>query len=176
MIEQLLPTIKDPADYIAALSLFKVDVPLTKEEAERLLALYAKYRPEAEDPDYLKICLAVDLLPGRDREEAAGLAALGLDERSLEALFTTKEVVAGREDLTEERAAHIVAQATDEALPMPLRVLVARTALDGMTASRNYVALRQHIAALAAFLSGIGAGTLDRYTTLVGEVRMKCRR
>lgn len=127
MIEQLLPTIKDPADYIAALSLFKVDVPLTKEEAERLLALYAKYRPEAEDPDYLKICLAVDLLPGRDREDAAGLAALGLDERSLEALFTTKEVVAGREDLTEERAAHIVAQATDEALPMPLRVLVART-------------------------------------------------
>ena len=33
-----------------------------------------------------------------------------------------------------------------------------------------------YIAALAAFLSGIGAGTLDRYTTLVGEVRMKCRR
>lgn len=176
MIEQLLPNIKDPADYITALSLFKVDVPLTAAETEQLLELYAKYQSEAPDPDYLKICLAVDLLPGRGREDAADFAALGLSDRSLEALFTAQEIVAGREDLTEERASHAVALAADEALPLSLRVLVARTALDNMTASRDYVALRDQIAALAAFLTGIGAETLDRYTTLVGEVRMKCRR
>ena len=103
MLEQFLPTIKDPADYITALSLFKFDTPLTAAEAEQLLALYAKYQPEAEDPDYLKICLAVDLLPGRGREAAADFAALGLSERSLEALFTAQATVTGLEELTVER-------------------------------------------------------------------------
>ena len=35
MLEQFLPAIKDPGDYLTALSLFKADAPLTQEEAEK---------------------------------------------------------------------------------------------------------------------------------------------
>lgn len=176
MLEQILPTIKDPADYLTALSLFKVDVPLTAEEAEKLLAVYAKYLPLAEDPDYLKICLAVDLLPGRTREDTGDLAPLELGEATLDALFTAKTVAEGREDLTVQRAADIVAVVRNEDAAVAARVLLARLALDTMSASRDFALLREQVTDLAAFLTGCGTELLDRYTTLVGEVRMKCRR
>ena len=176
MIEQLLPTIKDPADYIAALSLFKADAPLTREEAEKLLAVYARYLPEAEDPQYLKICLAADLLPGREREDAADFAPLELGEATLDALFAAKMVAAGKTDLTVQRAEEIVAAVQNEEAAMAARVLLARLALDAMSASRDFALLREQVTGLARFLTGCGTELLDRYTVLAGEVRIKCRR
>ena len=175
MLEQFLPAIKDPGDYLTALSLFKADAPLTAEEAEKLLAVYARYLPEAEDPQYLKICLAADLLPGREREDAADFAPLELGEATLDALFAAKMVAAGKTDLTVQRAEEIAAVVRNGDAAMAARVLLARLALDAMSASREYVSLRGQIAELAAFLTGIGTQTLDRYTALVGEVRLKCR-
>ena len=175
MLEQFLPAIKDPGDYLTALSLFKADAPLTREEAEKLLAVYARYLPEAEDPQYLKICLAADLLPGREREDAADFAPLELGEATLDALFAAKMVAAGKTDLTVQRAEEIAAVVRNGDAAMAARVLLARLALDAMSASREYVSLRGQIAELAAFLTGIGTQTLDRYTALVGEVRLKCR-
>ena len=114
MLEQFLPAIKDPGDYLTALSLFKADAPLTAEEAEKLLAVYARYLPETDDPEYCRVCLAADLLPGRT--DSADFAALELGEAALSALFSARDII-----------------------------------------------------------TGCGAGVLDRYTALVGEVRMKCR-
>ena len=176
MLEQFLPAIKDPADYLAALSLFKADAPLTAEEAEKLLAVYAKYQTEMDDPDYLRLCLAVDLLPGRTEKDMADFAPLGLGEKNLDALFAAKKIVTGTEELTVEKAAHIVEQVQDETVSLPARVLLARIALDCMAASRDYASLREQITTLAAFLTGCGTETLDRYTTLVGEVKVKCRK
>ena len=176
MLEQFLPIIQDPADYLAALSLYRLDEPLTTEEARRLLEIYAKYQSETvEDPDYLKVCLAADLLPSREREDAADFAPLELGEATLDALFAAKMVAAGKTDLTVQRAEEIAAVVRNGDAAMAARVLLARLALDAMSASREYVSLRGQIAELAAFLTGIGTQTLDRYTALVGEVRLKCR-
>lgn len=176
MLEQFLPAIKDPGDYLTALSLFKADAPLTAEEAEKLLAVYARYLPEAEDPQYLKICLAADLLPGREREDAADFAPLELGEATLDALFAAKMVAAGKTDLTAQRAEEIVAMVQNEDAAMAARVLLARLALDAMSASRDFALLRQQVTELAKFLTGCGTELLDRYTVLAGEVRIKCRR
>ena len=176
MLEQFLPAIKDPGDYLTALSLFKADAPLTAEEAEKLLAVYARYLPEAEDPQYLKICLAADLLPGREREDAADFAPLELGEATLDALFAAKMVAAGKTDLTVQRAEEIVATVQNEEAAMAARVLLARLALDAMSASRDFALLREQVTGLARFLTGCGTELLDRYTVLAGEVRIKCRR
>ena len=176
MLEQFLPAIKDPGDYLTALSLFKADAPLTAEEAEKLLAVYARYLPEAEDPQYLKICLAADLLPGREREDAADFAPLELGEATLDALFAAKMVAAGKTDLTAQRAEEIVATVQNEEAAMAARVLLARLALDAMSASRDFALLREQVTGLARFLTGCGTELLDRYTVLAGEVRIKCRR
>ena len=176
MLEQFLPAIKDPGDYLTALSLFKADAPLTAEEAEKLLAVYARYLPEAEDPQYLKICLAADLLPGREREDAADFAPLELGEATLDALFAAKMVAAGKTDLTVQRAEEIVATVQNEDAAMAARVLLARLALDAMSASRDFALLRQQVTELAKVLTGCGTELLDRYTVLAGEVRIKCRR
>ena len=176
MLEQFLPAIKDPGDYLTALSLFKADAPLTAEEAEKLLAVYARYLPEAEDPQYLKICLAADLLPGREREDAADFAPLELGEATLDALFAARMVAAGKTDLTAQRAEEIVAMVQNEDAAMAARVLLARLALDAMSASRDFALLRRQVTELAKFLTGCGTELLDRYTVLAGEVRIKCRR
>lgn len=176
MLEQFLPAIKDPGDYLTALSLFKADAPLTQEEAEKLLAVYARYLPEAEDPQYLKICLAADLLPGREREDAADFAPLELGEATLDALFAARIVAAGKTDLTVQRAEEIVATVQNEDAAMAARVLLARLALDAMSASRDFALLRQQVTELAKFLTSCGTELLDRYTVLAGEVRIKCRR
>ena len=176
MLEQFLPAIKDPGDYLTALSLFKADAPLTREEAEKLLAVYARYLPEAEDPQYLQICLAADLLPGREREDAADFAPLELGEATLDALFAAKMVAAGKTDLTVQRAEEIVATVQNEDAAMAARVLLARLALDAMSASRDFALLREQVTGLARFLTGCGTELLDRYTVLAGEVRIKCRR
>lgn len=174
MLEQFLPNIKDPADYITALSLFKVDAPLTAEDTEKLLELYRKYLPEVDDPEYLKICLAADLLPGRELD-SPDFAPLELGRDNLAALFTAKGIVSGATEMNEQQAAAIVVQVKDEAAALPVRILLARVALDSMTVARNVAALREPISELAAFLTNCDTDVLDRYTVLVGEVRLKCR-
>ncbi len=75
-----------------------------------------------------------------------------------------------------EQAQNAAALAADEALSVPVRVLLARIALDEMADSRLFVDLRPQIAALAEFLTGCGAEVLERYTPLAREVKTKCRK
>ena len=173
MLEQFLPVIKDPGDYLTALSMFKVGQPLTDEEAEKLLTVYAKYLPEMDDSDYCKICLAADLLPGR--EDGADFAALELGEATVAALLKARDDIAGKVEIDADRARHIVETVENKAVALPARVLLARGALDIMAGSKDVAALRGEIAALAKFLTDCGTEILDLYTPLVGEVRIKCR-
>lgn len=174
MIEYILPTIKDPADYITALSLFKAEAPLTGAEADTLLSLYAKYSDKIADRGFAKLCLAVDLLPGRTRENAADFAALELGD-DLEALFSAQELLHGKE-LTAEQAEAVAAQVTGGGASEAARTVLARIALDVMTGVYNFSELQGPVRVLAAFLTGLGAETLDKYTILVSEVKTKCRR
>lgn len=174
MIEQILTEIKDPADYLSALSLFKADAPLTAEEADKLLALYAKYSDKITDRNYAKLCLAVDLLPGRSREDAGDFAALELGE-DLNTLFAAKELLR-TQDMTEAAAQKVAAQVTGGGASEAARTVLARIALDVMTGARNFSELQGPVRTLAAFLTGLGAETLDKYTVLVTEVKAKCRR
>lgn len=174
MIEYILPAIKDAGDYISALSLFKAEVPLTNEEADTLLSLYAKYSDKITDPSYAKLCLAIDLLPGRGREDAAGFAALELGE-DLEALFSAQELLLGQE-LTASQAEAVAAQVTDGGASEAAKAVLARIALDAMTGAHNFSELQGPVRALAAFLTGLGAETLDKYTVLVSEVKTRCKR
>lgn len=175
MLKSFLNLIEDQGDYIAALALLRKDGALTAEEAGRLVRLYEKYVPEAADPDYVRCCLAVYLLPGRTRADAADFRHLGLTEGELEALFTAASITRG-EGLTVEQAQDAAALAADGALSVPVRVLLARIALDEMADSPYFVDMRPQIDALAAFLTQCGAEVLERLTMLVREVKLKCRR
>lgn len=174
MIEYILPAIKDVGDYISALSLFKADVPLTGEEADTLLSLYAKYSDKITDPSYAKLCVAVDLLPGRSREDTADFTALELGD-DLNALFSAQELLLGQE-VTAEQAEAVASQVTDGAASEAAKTVLARVALDVMTGAHNFSELQGPVRALAAFLTGLGAETLDKYTVLVAEVKTRCKK
>ena len=175
MIEYILPTIKDPADYITALSLFKADAPLTAEEADKLLSLYAKYSDKITDRGFAKLCVAVDLLPGRSRENnVADFAALELGD-DLDALFLARDLLHGLE-LTAEQAQSAADWVVNSGASEAAKAVLARVGLDVMTGARNFSELQGPVRVLAAFLTGLGAETLDKYTVLVSEVKLRCRR
>ena len=175
MIEYILPEIKDAGDYRAALSLFKADAPLSPEEAAQLMSIYEKYGKGAEAPALARLYIALDLLPGRTRDDIADFAALELTEDDLEALFLMQDLICGRAELTGAAASAVVA-AVGGLLTRPVDILLARAALDAISGSRDFSGLREQAAALAAFLTGLGPEVVDRYSVLLGEVRMKCRR
>lgn len=177
MIEQILPRIKDSADYITAMTIFKADSPLTKEEADDLLRIYAKYLPEsAKDSELLKVGMAVDLLPGRSAEDEEYFKPLGLNGVTLDALFTAQRIVSVSGAITAGNAGTITAQVKDEDVALPARVILARVALDSVASARDIASMRAEISTLATFLTGCGTEILDRCTELTKEVKMKCRR
>lgn len=174
MLDKFLPEIKDTEDYLAVLSLFRMNGPLGKEEAEKLLDIYARYLEAGDDPAYIKVCLAVDMLPGRTMDNAADFEALDLGDGDLRALFAARGLIYKKMEAEARDVLDAVEQIHSDTLSMPVKVLLARTALDAVAASRNFAAMREQAAALAEFLTGCGTEILDRYTGLAGEVRMKC--
>lgn len=176
MLDRFLPMVKDPADYLTALSLFKTGSALSTEEADKLLAVYAKYLPDSEDQDYMKLCLAADILPGRSSQDRGLFAALGLSEAELDALFLCRDLVIEDVELSDSYAGDVVRQALDETVMLPLRIMVARIALDRMVASEAYADLHGQISDLAAFLTACGAEAMEKYGPLIREVKLKCRR
>lgn len=175
MIEYMLPCIRDAGDYLTALALFRAGSPLTSEEVEKLVEIYQKYSREAEDPALTRLCLALDLLPGRARENGADFAALELLEDDLEALFLTKELTTGKAELTGEIASAVVAAVSGGLLTRPLDILLARTALDMMPGSFDFGGFREQAASLAAFLTGLGPEVMEKYTVFMEEAQRKCR-
>lgn len=173
MIEYILPAIKDADDYISALSLFKADAPLTDGEADTLLSLYAKYSDKSIDQSYARLCLAVDLLSGRSREDAADFAALELGD-DLDALFSAQDLLRG-EELTAAQAEAVAAQVTDGGASEAAKTVLARVGLDVMTGAWNFSELQGPVRALAEFLTGLGAETLDKYGVIVEAAKNRCR-
>lgn len=175
MLDKVLSAIKDSSDYLTALSLFQDGEPMTKKEAQRMLEVYAKYVPGAEEPGYARVCLAVDLLPGRTEKDRAYFAALELGEDNLDALFGLNALLAQNKEITRQELQGIAERVRDESLELYIRVILARTALNTVGYSRAFGSMRAEISALAEFLTGCGSQVLDRSTELAGEVHYKCR-
>lgn len=175
MIDKLLPIITDAQDYMTALSFFQMSGPPAKEDVARLLPVYAKYSGADAGPEYAKLCLAIDLLPGRSRENAADFAALELGA-DLDALFLAQELAGGMGEMSVEQANAVTAAVKNEAVSIPARVLLARTASDAMAGVLNFAEIQGQVRETAEFLIQMGPAGLDRYTALATEVRMKCRK
>lgn len=173
MLDRMLSVITESKDYLTAISLFTAQKPMTKKETGKLLEVYAKYVPGAEDPAYARLCMAVDLLSRQTEREY--LAPLELGENNLEALLTTKSLLEQNREVSKEEIQAMAAQVRNEELDLGVRVILARTALNIVGYSRNFVRIREEINALAGFLTDCGSEVLDRYTELVAEVRYKCR-
>lgn len=174
MLDRNLNAITDSADYLTAISLFQVKGPMKKKDVEKLLAVYARYVPGADDPTYARACLAVDLLTGS--AERACFAPLELGEGNLGALFAAKEILErSRREVTGEEMKAVAAQVRDESLELYARVILARTVLNTVSCTRNFAQSREEVAALADFLAGCGAETLDRYAELVADMRYNLR-
>ncbi len=175
MIDRILPVIHDTGDYLTALSLYKADAPLTKEEADKLVAIYQKYDEGLEDAALAKLCIALDLLPGRTEEDAADFYGLELPVADLNVLFQVKDIISGQLELTAGNANQVVEVVKSGKLTRPVDIILARTALDVMAGAWNFGGLREQTQALAEFLSGLGTEELDKYSTIVEEARIKCR-
>lgn len=176
MIERILPNINDPADYIDALALLKADTIPATEEWDGLLALYTKYLPEEDsgDRDYVILCLALDLMIANGNAEKADFDGRRLSKYDLDALFWVWELVGVKEDVDLPKAKAVTELAQEGQLSETARILLARTALDAMAASRNYLDMRAQIAEMAEILTGSDTARLDRCTRLLREVRYKC--
>ena len=181
MIEQILTTLgddKNQKDYVTALSMFQTGAPLKKPEADKLAALYEKYGTDAAHPELARLYMAVDLLPGRSREDAAVFAPLGLQEADLSALFTAKEtaVMLRKEETPDtDTVDAAVAAATDGSLSKPVALFLARSLLNGLAWRWDFGGFRSQAAALAAFLIGEGEETMAEYEIFAEEMRRKCR-
>ena len=76
MIEYILNALntreeKSQEDYITALAAFRGGGALEEEEAEKLAGIYEKYSRDAAHPELARLYMALDMLPGRSREDAA---------------------------------------------------------------------------------------------------------
>lgn len=175
MLKDFLNMVSDPEDYIAVLTIFRKDETLTDEEVRRLVQLYEKYLPWAADVDYVRCCLAVHLVPGRSRANWTDFDSLGMLDGELEAVFTAVSIAQG-DGMSMDLAQDVATLVSDKALSVPARVLLARIALDEMADSPHFVEMRPQIAVLAEFLTECGAEVLEHCTSLVREVKMKCRK
>ena len=132
--------------------------------------------PGGEDATYARACLAVDLLSGRTEEDRAYFAPLELGEGNLNALFAAQSLLERNKEVSKEEIQAIAALVQDETLDLYARVVLARTALNIVGYSRNFVRIRAEINTLADFLTGCGSEVLDKYIDLVTEMRYKCRK
>lgn len=176
MLEKFLYTM-EPADYLSAVALYR-EQTLTAQDVERLAEVYDKYAGQCEgrrltQPERI-VSMAADMIAqGRSAQE---LALLGLDELCLEALSAIPGLTAPEEELTREQMVPLVRLVWNEELPLPLRIMLARTALDAMANAQGCLSMREGIVKLAGFLTSCGEQALGFASNLVGEVRTKCRK
>ncbi len=174
MIDQILPIIGDPKDYMAALSILKSDESPSKDEVDSLLAVYAKYLDA--DQDYSRVCVALDLLRIHKRKDKQDFSALELGDETLDALFFAYDMPAGLLNVPVDTANEIVLKIKDERISISVRILLARLALDTMSGALNFAEIQPQIRELAEFLMSVGTETLNHCSVLAREVRMKCRK
>lgn len=174
MLDRNLSAITDSADYLTAISLFQVKGTMKKKDVEKLLAVYAKYIPGADDPTYAKVCLAVDFMAAG--AELSCFAPLELGDRNLDALFAARDILnASGRGVKKEELEAVMAQVRDESLELYARVILARIALNTVSCGGSFARSREAISDLADFLTGCGAETLDRYAELAADLRNNVR-
>ena len=175
MIEQFLPGIRDAETYVAALSVLDPNGTLTAEQVEKLLEVYAGCMPEL-DRYTLKCFLAADLLPERDREDAAVFGVLDLNGADLDGLFLAKEIAGKTASMTSDALRGALELVQGGELSEAVQVLLARIALNVAVLSREFLTMRGAIASLSQFLIGCGEDILGRYAEPIVGVWLRCRK
>lgn len=176
MIEKVLQNAADAKDFINAAKLFRKDTPLTSQEAAQLAELYQKYGENIDSQDTAKLCVAIDVLAGRSREDAKDFAGLGLSEADMDGLFLAFELVPGTKGLNRASADAVVRAVKGGQLTRPLDIIIARAALEVISRSWDFGGLREQAAELAEFLSSLGEAELDRWMELTKEAAWRCAR
>lgn len=172
MLAKILSEMKGLEDYKAIVPLLRSGCALTAEEAERLLEVCARHMPEITSQDEWKVHIAVDLMPGRGREDADDFAALELGEKNLDALFTAREVFGSNNPGTYADA--VVETLEDDGVLLPVRMLLARIALDRMSMGLDFAQLREKLKVMAEWLITHGE-ELERYNDLIAEAQWRFR-
>lgn len=183
MIEYILNALntreeKSQEDYITALAAFRGGGALEEEEAEKLAGIYEKYSRDAAHPELARLYMALDMLPGRSREDAAVFAALGLPQEDLDALFTAREMSAQlteKEPPDEDVLEAAIEAATGGALSRPIDLFLARVLLNDLAWRWDFGGFRQQAARLAEFLIAAGPEVMTEYTIFLEEAGKKCR-
>lgn len=170
MLAKILSEMKGLEDYKAIVPLLRSGCALTAEEAARLLEVCARHMPEITSKDEWKVHIAVDLMPGRGREDADDFSALALGEKNLDALFTARELFGANSPGT--YADTIVETLEDDGVLLPVRMLLARTALDRMSMGRDFAQLRDKLKTMAEWLIAHG-DELEKYNDLVAEAQWR---
>lgn len=174
MLGRFLQGITESEDYLAAISTLQNSEPMTRETAQKVLNVYARYLPYGTEPGYAKVCLAVDIMAVRTEADAVFFAPLELEERELQALFAAKTIAGDRSAGSRKKAREIVKQVQNEELSLAVRVILARCALDSMAARWDLAELRDEAVALSEFLISCGSEAMDKYSEIIREVRMQC--
>lgn len=171
MIEKILPAIRDGADYIKALTLFRAQAPA---DAAELVGIYTKYAQGIENAATAAIYVAVDLLPGRGEDDTEDFTALGLSSADIDAMFRAKVIATGQNALSQADVDSVVATISGN-VSEPLKALLARLTLDALVSQDDLGDFSEQVSVLADYLTGLGDEKMDEYTSLVSEVRMKFR-
>lgn len=178
MIEYILRNIKEQNDYMTALAMFRIDEPLTEAEVKELIPLYQKYGQDTAHPELAKQYMALDLMPGRGREDITYFTPLSLPEDNLSMLFLAKETITL---LKKDEAPDVdvvdaaVASAINGSAARPIDIFLARSILNYLPLRWDFGGFRKQAAELAAFLISTGASTMIEYELFLGEAWNKCR-
>ena len=183
MIEYILKALntreeKDQTDYITALTAFREDSALEENQVEKLTEIYEQYGRDTAHPELSRLYMALDLLPGRSREDAAVFATLGLNQADLDALFTAREMstkLTEREMPDKEALDAAVETATGGSLSRPVDLFLARVLLNDIAWRWDFGGFRHQAAELAGFLIEAGVDTMNAYTIFMEEAGKKCR-
>lgn len=176
MIEYVSKLILKADDYLDALSFVRLSAPLTSEDVAKLTPIYTRYGGWLQSTSDAKVCLAIDLIFGKQWTDKSDLAALELPGNDVDALFAVRDLLTHPNDPMEEKIRQIVDAVESGELSQPVAIIVARLALNVLADEWNIGSLQQQTKILADTLINAGESELDKYTDIIMEVQNKCRK
>lgn len=172
MIEYFLSAIKNPDEYLKALSILTYDKPISLEDADAFLTLYRKYLPNIKEMDFLRVSLAVDMLQDKTSENISDLKAIGLTDKTLNALLYCKLTIISETRFSEELFTNTLAIVNSRDIPLVVRVMCCRAALNRLQQSTNI--WFSSIKELAKFIQDQTPEVVERGLTLLYHLQSHC--
>lgn len=176
MIMEMMRNITDMSEYMSILNIIRTNNPLTKEEIDDILPLYHKYghhaglEIDANDIDFIKICLIVDIMKLHETTSPDQFAGFEFTDNTLNFILISRSIYDGSFVIDETNASDIAAKVLDEKEPMTARIILGRIALDEMTVSEHFDAIQRPIREIANFLVSI-KNEAHKYVPIIKMIR-----